>query len=156
MILETYVAASARVRLLSRAGAAGFLLLMAMPAWSSSDLEINGAWAAATPPGARTAAVYLTLENRGEPDVIVAASSDASSTVELHTHAHVDGMMRMEKLETVAVPGSSEVRFRPHGRHLMLIDLAAPLRAGETIRVTLRFRHAGDVEFAAEVRDIRQ
>ena len=88
--------------------------------------------------------------------MIVAASSDVSSTVELHTHARVNGMMRMEKLETVAVPAAAEVRFRPHGRHLMLIDLAAPLKAGDTIRVTLRFRDAGDVEFAAEVRDTRQ
>ncbi len=127
-----------------------------MPVRSSADLHVNDAWAPATPPGVRTAAVYLTIENRGETDVIIAARSDVSSSVELHTHARIDGMMRMEKLETVAVPGAGEVRFRPHGRHLMLIDLTAPLKAGDTIFLTLRFRDAGDVEFAAQVRDIRE
>ena len=156
MNLGTYVTASIVARPISGGIAAGLVLLMAMPVWSSSALSVSDAWAPATPPGARTAAVYLTVENRGEPDAIVAASSDVSSIVELHTHARVDGMMRMEKLGLVEVPGAAEVRFQPHGKHLMLIDLTAPLEAGDTILVTLRFRDAGDVEFVAEVRDIRR
>lgn len=136
--------------------APGFLLLVTTPLWASSALDIADAWAPATPPGARTAAVYLTVVNNGKEDVIVGASCDVSSTVELHTHAHVGGMMRMERLETVVVPAAAEVRFEPRGNHLMLIDLRSPLKPGDTIVVNMQFRDAGNMEFVAEVRDIRR
>jgi len=43
--------------------------------------------------------------------------------------------------------------LEPIGSHLMLVDLVAPLTAGATFDVTLRFATAGDVEVEVDVRD---
>ena len=122
----------------------------------AAAITVSDAWAPATPPGARTAAVYLTLANRGGADRLLRAESDAAATVEFHTHVHRNGMMRMTELPTVDLPADATLTFRPHGDHLMLIDLAAPLVPGDRVTIALQFRDAGRVVFEAEVRDIRR
>ena len=57
-------------------------------------------------------------------------------------------------MEPVAsMPVAPELTLDPLGNHLMLVDLAAPLTAGQHFDVTLRFRDAGEERVAVEVRD---
>lgn len=140
---------------------AGLICLQAGGVAAAEDaithsVTISDAWAPATAPGARTAAVYLTLANRGDADVLLHASSSAAGKVEFHTHVHRDGMMTMTELPSVDVPTDGILSFEPHGDHLMLIGLVRPLAPGDEVTVTLEFRDAGRMEFHAEVRDIRR
>ena len=74
---------------------------------------------------------YLTLVNRGEVAVaIVGASSNVAEKVELHTTRKVDGLMRMEQLEALAVAPGERVELAPGGTHLMLLGLAYQAGAG--------------------------
>lgn len=116
------------------------------PATTQGDLEISGAWARATPPGARTGAAYLSLVNRGSaPDRLVAANSPAAEKTELHAHINEGGVMRMKAVDTISVAPGERLSLRPGGLHVMLIDLKAPLREGSRLSLTLRFAGAGDV-----------
>jgi len=73
---------------------------------------------------------------------------DSSSST---TDAMVGMMMR--EVESVAIPANGSLLFKPGAYHVMLMDLAAPLVAGETFDLTLTFERAGDVSVTAEVRD---
>ena len=130
-------------------------LLMRGPA-AAGQLTITAAWARATPPGARTAAAYLTIANgSGAADTLLGASTPSARSVEIHTHVAEGGLQRMVELAELTLPAGEAVLLEPGGLHLMLIDLAAPLAAGATVALTLRFAAAGTVELEVPVIDAR-
>ena len=128
------------------------ILPPAARAQQAGPITVSAPWTRAAGQGG-TGAGYLTLRNAGaEPDRLVAARSAIAGTVELHTHLHENGIMRMRPVPAIAVPPGQEVQLRPSGLHLMLIGLRSPLRQGERIPVTLVFEKAGEVtvELAVE------
>jgi copper(I)-binding protein len=122
---------------------------------AAQPLTITDAWARATPPGARTAAVYFTIVNDGPAERVIAAESAAARVLELHTHRVEGGLQRMVRLADVAVPAGETVRFEPGGLHVMLLDIAAPLAPGMQIELTLRFAIAPPVTIRLPVVDAR-
>jgi periplasmic copper chaperone A len=109
-------------------------------------LQIEQAWARATPPAARTGAVYLTLINHGDaPERLVSAVTSAAARAELHAHSNDGGVMRMKAVDAVTVPPGKRVSLEPAGVHVMLIDLKGPLRDGTRLSLTLSFANAGDI-----------
>ncbi|MEE4174430.1 MAG: copper chaperone PCu(A)C [Xanthomonadales bacterium] len=125
------------------------------PVTALADIAVEDAWARATPPGARTGAVYLTLVNDGKTDALVAAATDAADRAELHTHVHENGMMAMREVGAIELPPGGEARLKPHGDHVMLFGLRGPLVAGETISLTLEFASAEPLTVEIPVRDGR-
>lgn len=134
------------------------LALMALLTGGSAaagQLTITGAWARATPPGARTGAAYLTFANDGAADTLLEASTPSARTVEIHTHIVEGGLQRMVELAELTLPAGQTVVLQPGGLHLMLIDLTAPLAPGATVALSLRFAAAGTVELEVPVIDAR-
>jgi copper(I)-binding protein len=122
---------------------------------SAEQPSIEGAWARATPPGARTGAVYLTLRAEVAADRLIGAASPGAREVQIHTHVSEGGMHRMVQLPGLEVPKATTVQFQPGGLHLMLLDLTAPLEAGQQLPLTLDFETAGRVELLVPVVDAR-
>jgi periplasmic copper chaperone A len=116
-------------------------------------IVIEAPWARATPPGAPSAAGYLTIRNAGDrPDRLMAAASPRAGRVELHETAIADGVARMRQLAGgLAVPPGQAVVLEPSGRHLMFRELNEGLTAGEQVPVTLSFEVAGMVEVELRV-----
>lgn len=115
---------------------------------------IEGAWARATPPSAKTGAVYLTVTADAD-DRLLGAATAAAREVQIHTHVVEGGMNRMVQLPELTLPRGDAVRLEPGGLHLMLIDLAGPLVAGATLEVTLELANAGRVAVTVPVLDAR-
>lgn len=115
-------------------------------AGAQTTLEVETPWARATPPAARTGAVYLTLINRGAAsDRLVAAKSPAAAQAELHAHINDGGVMRMKAVDAIVLAPGERLSLRPGGLHVMLVDLKAPLRDGARLSLTLTFAGAGEV-----------
>jgi copper(I)-binding protein len=109
-------------------------------------LRITSAWARATSPGASVGAAYAMIENRGEADDrLLSAATPAARAVELHQTIEENGMAKMRPLEDAVAPAcrraGDAARWYPYDA----CRLAAPLKAGETVPVTLRFETAGAV-----------
>ena len=118
----------------------------------AGELAVVDAWARATPPGAGVAAAYLTIDNAGGgADRLLGASSDAAGRVEVHETRRDGEVMRMRKAEPLDIPAGERVVFGPGGLHVMLMELKEPLRQGETLSLTLRFEHAGEVPVQASI-----
>jgi copper(I)-binding protein len=131
-------------------------LLLAAPAgahdYKIGPLSIGHPWSRATPPGAAVGAGYLTIANTGaEPDRLVSATVAGAGRVQIHAMAEEGSVMTMRGVtEGLEIPAGATVELAPGGYHLMLMDLARPLKEGERVAGTLRFEKAGavDVEFA--------
>ncbi|MBU0725899.1 MAG: copper chaperone PCu(A)C [Alphaproteobacteria bacterium] len=115
-------------------------------------VEATQVWSRATPPTAKTGAVYMILSNdTGKTDKLVAVKSDVAEKVEIHTHLMEGGIMRMRRIEGVEVEPGTPVVFQPGGLHVMMIGLKKPLVAGTWIDLTLVYETAGEVKVSAEV-----
>lgn len=108
----------------------------------AASVTTSNAWLRLPPPGAPTAAAFLTLTNTTKSDrklVAVEARNDKiAKTIELHTHLHENGVMKMRKVDAIDVKAGAVVVLAPGGLHVMLIGLVTP--PIETQRVPLRLR----------------
>lgn len=119
--------------------------------YNVGSIHISQPWSRATPKGAAAGAGYMTLTNKGSaPDKVSCVSDDASAQCQIHSMTMDGGVMKMRPVEggLEIKPGES-VTLKPGGYHMMFLDLKHPLEQGQTVKVTLKFDHAGtiDVEF---------
>lgn len=96
--------------------------------------------------------VFGTLTNPGNTDlVITGAASSAAGMVELH-EVTADGVM--QKIQgDVVIPAGGTLELMPGGNHIMLMQLAAPLLAGDDVEVTLSFGDGSSVTVTALVKE---
>jgi periplasmic copper chaperone A len=144
-------------RLASRLIAIGIALALASATTFAADfqlksLDVKAPFARATPPGSRSAGIFMAIENKGsEPDRLLSASSPVAGIVEIHEMKMDGGMMQMREVKDIDVRPGATVELKPGGYHIMLMDLKQPLKQGDTVPVTLRFEKAGALEVRASV-----
>lgn len=111
-------------------------------------LTLTDLWTRATPPGAPTAAGFLTVTNNGsEDDALVAASSPLAQSGELHVMEMQDGVMKMHPVAGgIVIPAGKSVTLAPSGFHIMFVTLTQDLKEGGRLPVTLTFAKAGKVD----------
>jgi periplasmic copper chaperone A len=108
----------------------------------TNQLEVTNAWARATPGKAENGAAYLTIQSP-TPDRLVAVSSPVAKRAELHTMSMEGMVMKMRPLAGLDIPAGQPVTLKPGGEHIMLENLTAPLRQGQSFPLTLTFEKAG-------------
>ncbi len=120
------------------------LMLAATPAWSQVDIE--KAWARATPPGAKAGAGYMVIRNKSSsPDRLVGAESAVAARVETHVHIKEGDVYRMRQVNGFDIPADGTFELKPGGPHLMFMDIRRPFKEGEKIPVTLKFEKAKQI-----------
>ncbi len=115
-----------------------------------TGIDIDQVWARATPPGASVTAVYAQILAH-EADELIAVSSPAAATAEIHTTSEADGIMTMRPVPSVSLPTGIPVKFESGGLHIMLLDLQEPLSAGQSVPVTFTFKSAPAMTVQADV-----
>lgn len=119
------------------------------------EIDIVHPWSRETPQGAKVAAGYVTIVNRGsEADRLVAVTGEIAGRTEIHEMAVDDkGVMTMRPLaDGLEIPAGGEVALKPGGYHIMFLDLTGAPRQGERFSGSLTFEKAGtvEVEFAVD------
>ena len=129
---------------------------LAVAAGTIADkVTVNDPYVRAVPPVVKTSAAFMQLQSSDiEEPFLVAASSPAAGVVELHMHTMDDGVMRMRQIPHIHLPPNKTVSLEPGGLHIMLFDLAAPLREGDSIPLTLEFEDGSTKDVAAQVRSV--
>lgn len=144
----------------------------AAPSTNAPEAEVGiaGAWARPTPEGAKNGAVYFVVQSAAD-DVMTGVSVDASVAARAEMHETMtmgsdttamgsettmamgsdttmgmgEGGMTMQPVESIPVKAGEDFVFEPGGYHVMLFDVAKPLKVGDSIAVTLSFQNAGDI-----------
>ncbi len=132
------------------------LTALTVSAISAEPLTVETPWARATVPAAQVGAVYVTLQNPSTESVrIVAASSPACRTTEIHDHVRLEnGNAQMVAVPVLDIAAGATVTMQPGGKHIMLIDLVAPLVEGETVAVTLTTASGATIAITAPIKGI--
>lgn len=132
-----------------------FLLMLtaSLALAAGGEVMVENAWIREAPPGARAMAGYMVVKNHGASDkVLVGASSDAFGEVMLHRTIVEGGMAKMVHQMAITIPAKGEVTFEPNGYHVMLMAPKKPLKAGDKVEITLKFKDGETVKVVHEVR----
>ena len=107
-----------------------------------TQLEVNSAWAGATPGKAENGAAYLTIQSP-TADRLVSVSSPVAKKAELHSMSMQGAVMKMRPIDGLDVPAGQPVALKPGGEHIMLMGLNQQLHEGQSFPLTLDFEKAG-------------
>ena len=117
----------------------------------AGDIQVEGAWARATVSGRNSANVYMFITSK-QAATLIGASSPASKTADLRTMTHKNGMMKTIEIKSIDLPANSRMDMSSeHGYHVTLVDLKAPLKAGETVPLTLLIEMADKKNLRVDV-----
>lgn len=103
---------------------------------AADDAESGDMASSTTEMGAESGSDMSTTTAMGE------AGSDMSTSTEMGG----SDSMTMRPVDSIELPAGETVKLEPGGYHVMLLELAAPLTAGQTFPVTLTFEEAGTQE----------
>jgi|SRR5579872_1339941 len=125
----------------------GLAACLVMGPADAATIEARGAWIRTPPPGATTAAGYVTLVNHGAAaDRLTGGRTAVAASLEAHQMSMTGGVMRMRAIVGgLPIAAGGSVALSPNGTHLMLIGLKRPLTPGEHVKATLDFARAGAV-----------
>lgn len=125
-----------------------------LQAGAGAPVVVTGAWARATPPGSRTAAVYFSITNTGTSSVVISDFDSDVGAGMLHHTVESDGMARMHHMDSVEIAAGATVELEPGGVHVMLMGLSKALVAGETFGVQLYPAEGEPIEIQVQVREL--
>lgn len=133
-----------------RAGALLAALLLNFGA-HAGDIQVEGAWSRATVPGQDSAMADFSITSK-QAATLVGVSSPVCKSVELHAMSHEGGVMKMREVKMLELPAGKPMNLGESGYHLMLLGLKAPLKAGDTVPLTLKIKITGKRETTVEVK----
>ena len=107
---------------------------VALPA--AAQVVVTDAWARAVVPGQKTTGAFMRLTAKTDA-TLVDVASPAAKIVEIHEMKLDGGVMKMNAVEKLPLPAGKPVDLKPGGYHVMLMDLTQPLKAGDTVPLTL-------------------
>jgi copper(I)-binding protein len=132
-------------------------LLVSATMAAQPNVEVTRAWVRATVPGQNVGGLYMDIRSHAAAR-LVAVSSPAAATAEIHHMRLENGVMKMSAVAGVDLPPGQTVKLVPGGPHVMLIDLKQPLAVGDSVPVTLTIENdkktRQTLEVKAEVRDV--
>ena len=121
-------------------------------------ITVSQPWVRATVAEQQSTGAFMTL-HASSASRLVAVQSRVAASVEMHEMAMEGDVMRMRAMPAVALAAGVDVTFKPGHYHLMLMGLKKPLKAGETVPLTLVFESADgkqrqQLDVQAEVRPL--
>jgi copper(I)-binding protein len=111
------------------------LALLHLPAWAQTT--VTDAWVRGTVAQQKATGAFFQISNPAGGKLL-SASSPAAGVVEIHEMSMDGSTMKMRALPSgLDLPVGKTVALKPGGYHLMLLDLKAPLKAGESVDLSL-------------------
>jgi len=128
-----------------------FILGMGASLTAYAGVTVTDAWVKATAPGQTTAAAYLQIKSDTAAK-LVSVSSPAAKLAQIHEMKMSGNVMQMRAIDSLDLPADKTVELKPGGYHIMLSQLAQPLKEGTTVPLTLTVEGADKKQQTVEVK----
>jgi copper(I)-binding protein/cytochrome oxidase Cu insertion factor (SCO1/SenC/PrrC family)/cytochrome c2 len=104
-------------------------------------VAVMNAWVREPIVESETHAGYFTLINVSDKTLeLVSIQTNAYEQVEIHEMTHVNGMMKMSKIDSLILEPNGKVKLAPGGKHLMLISPNRTIKEGGRVVLKLKFK----------------
>lgn len=111
-------------------------LFLAFAAQAHAQVKVDDAWVRATVAPQKTTGAFMQL-TAARAVKVVAVSSPLAGVVEIHEMKMEGGVMKMRAVDALPLPAGQAVALKPGSYHVMLMGLQRPIKAGETVPLTL-------------------
>lgn len=114
--------------------------------------HVMDAWVRLPAVSGRPAGGYFMAHGTAAADALVSVTSPAAERIEMHSMATENGVMKMRREDSFALPARGTLTFAPGGSHLMLFGLSPDVKPGAKVPLTFRFKSGATVTLDAEAR----
>ena len=102
-----------------------------------AQTTVKDGWVRGTVPQQKATGAFAQITS-AQGGRLVSAASPVAGVVEIHEMRMSGSTMQMRALtDGLALPAGQTVELKPGGYHVMLMDLKQPLKAGDTVPLTL-------------------
>ena len=127
------------------------LFALALCAAASAQVTITDPWVRGTVPAQRATGAFMRLQ--ADQDLrLVAASSPVAGVAEIHEMVMQDKVMKMRRVDGIALGKGKPLELKPGGYHVMLMDLKGQVKDGEVEPVSLVFEGKDGKKQTVEVK----
>ena len=117
-----------------------------------AQTTVTEPWVRSTVAGQRATGAFLQITSAAGGK-LVSASSPVAGVVEIHEMTMDGNVMKMRALSKgLDLPAGKAVALKPGGLHVMLMDLKQPLKAGDTVPLSLVVEGAANKRETIEVK----
>jgi copper(I)-binding protein len=107
----------------------------------SAQTLVENAWVRATVAGQPSSGAFMTLTASSDSKLL-SVQSPVAKVVQIHESSMKDDVMKMQQVQSVALPAGKPVSFDPHGYHIMLMNLTGQIKEGDKVPLTLTVEDA--------------
>lgn len=119
---------------------------------AQAQTTVTEPWVRSTVAGQKATGAFLQITSTAGGK-LVSASSPVAGVVEIHEMSMDGNVMKMRALSAgLDLPAGKAVALKPGGLHVMLMDLKQPLKAGDTVPLTLVVEGAGNKRETVDVK----
>ncbi len=115
---------------------AALALALSAAGLAQAQVTVQDAWVRATVPHQKATGAFMRLVSPKDARV-VSVSTPAAPVAEIHEMKLVDNVMKMRAVPGLELPAGKAVELKPGGYHVMLMDLPAQVKEGDTVPLTL-------------------
>ncbi|WP_053160303.1 copper chaperone PCu(A)C [Pseudomonas sp. P1.8] len=119
----------------------------------SAQTRVDDAWVRATVAGQPSSGAFMTLTASSDSKLL-SVQSPVAKVVQIHQSSMKDDVMKMQQVDSVALPAGKAVSFDPHGYHIMLMDLTGQIKEGDHVPLTLTLEDAKGEKETIEVQAV--
>lgn len=114
-----------------------FALAAALAAGAAqAQVQVKDAWVRGMVPTQTATGAFMQITSKTDAK-LVGVKTPAAGMVELHRTTEEGGMMHMRPVASIPLPAGKPVELAPGGYHVMMMQVPKPLKAGETVPMTL-------------------
>lgn len=104
--------------------AASLMCVFGVSISAFAELVVENGYVRDPIPGRSMTAAFMTLNNTDAKNfVLTSAYLEGAASVEIHTHTHDGGVMRMRQIHELTVKAGESVVLKPGGLHLMVFGI---------------------------------
>jgi copper(I)-binding protein len=130
---------------------AATLMAVSAVATAQSAVDIKDPWVRATVAQQKATGAFMQLTAKRDSKLIE-VKSPVAAVVEIHEMAMDDNVMKMRAIPGLALPAGKTVELKPGAYHVMLLDLKAQVKEGDTVPLTLVFEGRDGQRESVEVK----
>ena len=112
------------------------LSLALAAAGAQAQTTVKDAWVRGTVPQQKATGAFMQLHSV-QGGRLVSVSTPAAAVAEIHEMSMQGNTMKMRAVPALELPAGQAVELKPGGFHVMLMALKQPLKAGETVPLTM-------------------
>lgn len=104
--------------------AASLVCVLGFSLTTMAELVVEDGYVRKPIPGRTMTAAFMEIHNTAANDaVLTSASLEGAGSVEIHTHTHENGVMRMRQVFELPIKAGESVTLEPGGLHLMIFGI---------------------------------